>query len=425
MEALYCTLSSWTPEKAEGVWKDWLWGTDCNALPSEHCCDMNRMHVVGILCAVRESIAPVPQYRQAILDIIPSLSIVHLYKKPICEFSLRELIDQLECLQLNWGQVLGALDSHDDDDDDGGGEYDCENVENNNDSGGGDTTTIIIHPILNLVKACMARLGHIAHHAYPTGGAVLDDPQHTSVLPDTGDGGAGGLSIISRKALRQAICTCFSLLRVQDIVTRSVCVPSTTISEADIYRVNRAMKSHHIESSMDFFNLLQQMVYLAPGMRLVYRTNFAGMYNDVSQVIYFHYPRFCRLPQIPLQDIPNSPHHMLPLISQLIPDIPISYDDDSFIPGLTTSTVEKVKKWVWLICCSEVFLLEVEKGQIWTSSTLGGLVAYFLKENGRRVGDDEEEAIIGEGDGDATTTTHNLAKGSDIYTSHGHLRLLS
>ena len=26
------------------------------------------------------------------------------------------------------------------------------------------------------------------------------------------------------------------------------------------------------------------MVQLAPGMRLVYRTNFAGMYNDVSQV---------------------------------------------------------------------------------------------------------------------------------------------
>jgi len=115
---------------------------------------------------------------------------------------------------------------------------------------------------------------------------------------------------------------------------------------------------------------------------------------------------------------------MLPLISQLIPDIPISYDDDSVIPGLTTSTVEKVKKWVWLICCSEVFLLEVEKGQIWTSSTLGGLVAYFLKVNDRRVGNDEDEAIIGE-DGDATTTTHNLAKGSDIYTSHGHLRLLS
>ena len=39
-----------------------------------------------------------------------------------------------------------------------------------------------------------------------------------------------------------------------------------------------------IESSDDFFALLQQMVYLAPGMRLVYRMDFAGMYNDVSQV---------------------------------------------------------------------------------------------------------------------------------------------
>jgi hypothetical protein len=35
---------------------------------------------------------------------------------------------------------------------------------------------------------------------------------------------------------------------------------------------------------MDFYNVLQQMVTLAPGLRLVYRTNFAGMYNDISQV---------------------------------------------------------------------------------------------------------------------------------------------
>jgi hypothetical protein len=51
------------------------------------------------------------------------------------------------------------------------------------------------------------------------------------------------------------------------------------------------LKQHHIEASLDFFNVLQQMVSLAPGLRLVYRTNFAGMYNDISQVHLFNAPR--------------------------------------------------------------------------------------------------------------------------------------
>jgi hypothetical protein len=68
---------------------------------------------------------------------------------------------------------------------------------------------------------------------------------------------------------------------------------------------------------------MQQMVHLAPGMRLVYRTNFAGMYNHVSQVVYFHYPRFSRKPHYELRKIPQAALHMLPLITQLLPDVPV------------------------------------------------------------------------------------------------------
>ena len=56
------------------------------------------------------------------------------------------------------------------------------------------------------------------------------------------------------------------------------------ISEAAEKAFKGIMKQHHVESSLDFFNELQQMISLAPGLRLVYRTNFAGMYNDISQV---------------------------------------------------------------------------------------------------------------------------------------------
>ena len=56
------------------------------------------------------------------------------------------------------------------------------------------------------------------------------------------------------------------------------------VPEAMRETLTNMLKQHHVESSMDFFTELQQMISLAPGMRLVYRTNFAGMYNDISQV---------------------------------------------------------------------------------------------------------------------------------------------
>jgi hypothetical protein len=390
MEKMYGSIHLTTASEKEELWKTWLWETDCNALPSDKCCNMNKMHVLGIMCCLLEALNPVPEFNAQVCNIIPELPIIHLHTKPICEFSLRELIDQIECMQLNWGQVI------------------AEGIENS----------------LLLVKACMARLGQIAHHAYPTDGFVLDDPQHTTPLPVSNS--ELTLSIISRKSLRQTICLCFSLLRVQDIIARSRKVPEP--SDLEVKRVIKALKIHHLESSMDFFNLLQQMVYLAPGMRLGYRTNFAGMYNDVSQVVYFHYPRFCRLAQISLNEIPSKPNNMLPLISQLIPDISTAYEDDSQIPGITSGDIAANAdvKWVWLVCCGEIFLIETEKGLIWASEndSLASLVAYFLRSCGRNVGGVGEdynncEDFGGGGGGDAQE-----GEEEDIFTAHGHLRLV-
>ena len=109
---------------------------------------------------------------------------------------------------------------------------------------------------------------------------------------------------------------------------------------------------------MDLFALLQQMVHLAPGMRLVYRMDFNGMYNDVSQVrrrhtpqpssersgeltrrvlyakvVFFHYPQFQRRAQAPLQQALLCAINTLPIVLQLLPEIPIVYDDDDAIPG--------------------------------------------------------------------------------------------
>jgi len=299
MENLYERAGEWTETEMAQVWKEWLWESDCNALPSELCCDMNRMHGLGILCCVH--LSKLPMQPIGLPELLPLLPAIHLHgDKPVCEFSLRELMDQLECMQLHWGQIVGDKAP---------------------------------------LHAMMARLGFIVGQAFQTSkpedgydGVVLDDPQHTTVLPQT------QMSIISRKSLRQMICVLLGLARVQDIVQRSVAIPPQCVQH-----VAKAFKQHHVEASMDFFNGLQQMMRLAPGMRLVYRTNFSGMYNDVSQVIYFHFPKFARQPQRPLADIPNHSMNLLPLIHELVPDIPVTYDDDSLRPA----------GYSWLICCGK------------------------------------------------------------------------
>lgn len=101
--------------------------------------------------------------------------------------------------------------------------------------------------------------------------------------------------------------------------------------------------------------------------------------------MYFHYPRFCKKPQLPLGNIHTSPLHMLPPITQLLPDVPIVYDDDAHIPGLTTTTSSSSSRapWVWLACCGAFFLVSVKERRVFASDTLTALVAYFLRTTGR------------------------------------------
>ena len=88
----------------EALWREWLWDTPCNATPT--CADMNRNQGVGLFLCVALS------YEADGADDIPSLlpnsPLVHLVPGPISAWTQRQLMDQIECLQLYWGQVMGA-----------------------------------------------------------------------------------------------------------------------------------------------------------------------------------------------------------------------------------------------------------------------------------------------------------------------------
>jgi hypothetical protein len=406
MDKLYSTLGKWDAETRDGVWHKWLWESDCNALPLEQCCDMNQMHILGILCCLDAAFEAETRPPLKIdHTLLPHTPVVHLHPNtPVAHFTLRQLLDQIECLQLNWGPVLSATSPAAAE----AAEAAAADAEAVAEEAGAaaaaapeaeaDEAAIEAHSI---VVALMARLGQLAQHAY-AGDATLDDPQHCTQIQQD-------LLIISRKSLRQAVCTLFSMLRVLQILARSE--PAQDPTEAECRDVVGSMRQHHVEAAGDLFSEMQQMVYLAPGMRLVYRTNFAGMYNHVSQVVYFHYPSFSRKPHFDLEQIPEEPLHMLPLIMQLIPDIPIAYDDDSHVPGIFDASGEG-SAWSWLICCGAFFLVSVQERRIFSAPTLTPLVAHFLRCTGRSLSAAED-------DGAAT-----IVRKGETCAPHAHVQLM-
>ena len=247
------------------------------------------------------------------------------------------------------------------------------------------------------------------------------------------------------------------------IISSAEIVP--VISDENGVLIKAAFKPHHIESSSDFFNHLQQMICLAPGMRLVYRTNFAGMYNDISQVVYFHHPKFAKQPQLKIQEILQSSINTLPLMTQLFPQIQVFYDDDSSLPFLSdthtthskviddvsmmdinafaqqkidennrkkkgTASLEQedvliaktrekdINRYSWLVCCSSVFLMDSKTKKIFASydNSLLPLIS-------KMIFDDETSVMKDCLDGQ---DPESLLKGVkiDLGTAYGHVSLM-
>ena len=81
------------PANYKQLWQDWIWGTDCIAPVIELCGDMNTMHMLGLLLSFFESLESEAQ--DTIHSLLPSVPLVHLYRKPISQYSLRELTTQV------------------------------------------------------------------------------------------------------------------------------------------------------------------------------------------------------------------------------------------------------------------------------------------------------------------------------------------
>jgi len=176
--------------------------------------------------------------------------------------------------------------------------------------------------------------------------------------------------------------------------------------------------------------------------------------NILYQVVYFHNPKFARQPQLPLKEIVSTTINALPLMTELFPDIQVFYDDDPIIPILTKLSdhqgvetqdqnipdtiqefvrppklqnqnehdpTQKIKKFAWLICCSTVFLIDMEKRTIWASpdDSLLPLVSIFLTSEMLK---SQTEEIDNSSKG--ILLRQQKKKAADMSSAHGHITLM-
>lgn len=367
------------------LWHDWLWGSDPDGKLFEECGCLNTMHMRGLLLCrallvednntisekkaqlemlqntTRENEEHTPNdtntltavendtvatdshcWDLAIEDIIPETDDVHLYEKPISALSCREFRDTLEAMQLHTKKIVKQ--------------------------DGVERTRYALFRLF-------IRLGVLAGHAMTED--VMDDQYCVTNIPC--DNPTVTLFILTCKALRTHVDMFFVLFRILEIASNAtrvtVCSHDNGVAvmeSGDCCRVGQCyvdcieemLKPFHIEASLDMFNVMQQLFFLAPAQRLVYKHNFSGMYNDISQVVYFHYPDYVRSPQMDVTEIGKYAMNSLPCIGCIVPQLRVLYDDENGMPLGNVPPSE----WFWLVSLGTVYLWDGKQRKLLKSS---------------------------------------------------------
>jgi hypothetical protein len=296
-------------ELPKEIWHEWLWGSDPEE-PYHLDVLLNRNHLLGILvCRYKHlngrilggSAYYASQQRMTIMD------------KPVENMSWRELKDTVANILIEWPMFLDRL------------KLNLRAKQN-------------LKQVLHLVNLCASRFGALAYMA--AGQDLMDDTSETQ--PCTQKEHQDKL-MLTAGALRRMAGSLLIMFRHLHLLSMCIKVPNQGF--------HAGISKYHYEASNDAFNVLCMHFSLPVAARLNYRHDFPGMYNHVSQVVYFHNNQYSRTARLPLDDIKTaSAVHVLPALQELYPEIPLKYEEDMFDPT-------KNQGWYWLLLAGRVYLV--------------------------------------------------------------------
>lgn len=167
--------------------------------------------------------------------------------------------------------------------------------------------------MLLFLDACFHRLGEVAWATWPCGdpsSPISDDVASIERVPVPSGGSASGNSAsgsaatsdreqVTLPCLRSLINTFLVLYRLLHWMQiaiagwRDVEGEEGEEGDEDLPEFTK-VHQHHVSASVDSFYLLSMFYDLPPASRLNYRHMFSGLYNCISQPVYYHNPDYQR-----------------------------------------------------------------------------------------------------------------------------------
>lgn len=314
------------------LWREWLWRCDPEE-PVHARVLLNRSHLCGLLVCRQQAAAqggagagraapPCADERMTLMAKHPS------------EMTLRELRDTVDNVLIEWPAFLHRLEG---------------NPDGSRSLGG----------VLRLVDACFARFGRLASRG--EGLATMDDPTSVEEHDD-------GTARLNRTFLRRMLGTFLVLYRHFHLL----CKAEPVAPEPYACEIGK----HHLEASNDDFHALCMHMRLPVAGRLNYKHDFPGMYNHVSQAVYFHNPKYERIPRVPIDRVcGGEPVQVLPAIQQIHPEIPVRYEED------VMDLSEGSGAWFWVVLPGRVYLVGPD-ARVYHSPNVTALLRVYREARG-------------------------------------------
>jgi len=316
---------------------------------SQNVCDTlkyNDMHLagMGLCCLMHET--PDPGFIG--FDIAEKLHEYHdsilLHKRSLSEMSWRDLTDLVLGLQLEFSEVMQW--------DDASGFY----------------AEIDLPEIL---IAVMTRMGFWLSHSWKS--------------VSTGDGAPADVDMDAITGIVDVDSEGWSSIRVGSVIHTLDCIHSILsltkmLLEAQLVtgtyedcKSTVSLFNHHREASLDEFYEISMLADCLPGSVTQYKHQYRFLFHSVSQVIFFHWPSYQRKVQKAQEAIDcfQIEHmHILPLLMQVNPDIPVLFEHT----GAGYMHTHKTHKFTW-VCMNRYVILADDTGQTFCASDLRLLLA--------------------------------------------------
>ena len=313
------------------MWHEWLWGTD----PEEaYHIDvlLNRNHLLGLLvCRYKhlnqaESSLGTSGFSQG--------NRMTIMDKPVHNMTWRELKDTMANVLLEWPAFLDRLK---------------QNIRAKQN----------LRQVMHLVNLCAARFGALAYMA--AGEDLMDDPSETQ--PAT-RGLPPGLVMLTPSAMRRMAGSLLIMYRHMHLLAVCQKVPAQHFAPG--------ISKYHYEASMDEYHILCMHMSIPVAARLNYRHDFPGMYNHVSQVVYFHNSQYSRVKRQLLETFHDTEAmHVLPAVRELYPELPLKFEEDFFDPN------KGGQGWYWLLIAGRVYLVTPEPRVLHSENVVDLLKVYL------------------------------------------------